>query len=119
MEDSIIVTTEKRLAEIIDARIDAIIPKLEKYQVRNKQGETDRLSLDEAVEFLKEQKFSVTRSSLYNRIHQQTIPYQKIGRRVFFSKKELNKWLNSQTVTPDLNMSQAVTRIAKSASHQK
>lgn len=119
MEDYVIVTTEKRLAEIIDARIDAIIPKLEKYQARNKQVETDRLSLDEAVEFLKEQKFSATRASLYYRIHQQTIPYQKIGRRVVFSKKALTKWLISQTVTPDFNISEAVACIAKSASRQK
>lgn len=50
-----------------------------------------------AADFLK-----VRRSTLYSWVHQRRIPYRKHGRRVVFSRKDLEIWSQSQTVVGPL-----------------
>ncbi len=53
----------------------------------------DKISLDEACAILGLQKSSVYRLSMDNKI-----PFQKYGKRLVFSRKDLLKWIDSRTI---------------------
>ncbi|MDE6827960.1 MAG: helix-turn-helix domain-containing protein [Alistipes sp.] len=119
MNNEIIVTTKEQLAALIDERIDAIIPKLANFRRKNEAVETDGMDIKKAVQFLDEQGYPTTISSLYMRVHENTIPYKKIGRKLVFSKKDLRRWIDEESVDSEPQKEQAALLIAKSAARRK
>ena len=41
---------------------------------------------------------TLSRWTIYNLVNQRNIPHMKIGRRVIFPIKEIEKWLHEQTI---------------------
>jgi len=41
---------------------------------------------------------TLSRWTIYNLVNQRSIPHMKIGRRVIFPIKEIEKWLHEQTI---------------------
>ena len=55
-----------------------------------KETENDLMYIEEAAAFLR-----VSLSSLYFKVSRNEIPFSKPGKRLYFSKKELKKWVRS------------------------
>jgi excisionase family DNA binding protein len=71
---------------------------------------SDRLNADEACELLNR-----TRSWLFKKTMERGIPFSKFGSRLVFSRRELQAWMESQTI-PVLNPSEVMNdRLAKAA----
>lgn len=118
MENSVIVSTPAELRAIIADEVAAILPKLADFRRKNEPVETDGMNIKDAVRFLTEQGIPSSRSSLYNLIYRDAVPYRKVGRRVVFSRKELTAWIESRTVRPSDRRTDAASRIAESANHK-
>lgn len=116
--DQIIVTTPEQLSALISSAIEATIPKLAAFNQQNNRPEVDRINLTDAVEFLTEQGFPITRNTLYNLVFKRDIPFAKCGRRTIFSKKELLQWLDNRIVRPETK-SDVALRLAKSANRKE
>ncbi len=118
MDHSVIVTTPAQLKTIIDEAVCAIIPKLADFRRKNEAVETDGMTVENAARFLTEQGIPTTRSSLYNLIYKNSIPYRKFGRRTVFSKKELLVWIDEHLTCPVSKRSEAALRIARSVENK-
>ena len=42
---------------------------------------------------------TLSRWTIYNLVNQRKIPYVKVGRRLLFPVREIEKWLHEQTIT--------------------
>lgn len=114
MED-IIITTSDKLQSIVNNAVRSILPELATYMSRDKAPESDNLDGAQAAsDFLMEQGFNFTRSSIYGLVHQERIPYYKFGRKTMFSKKSIIEWAKSQMKSTD-KRAEAVLQLAKSA----
>lgn len=40
------------------------------------------------------------RNTVYNRVHQRTIPFVKVGRSLRFKPADLDRWIEEQNATP-------------------
>lgn len=99
MEQTIFVTTPAELQSCIERAINSLIPKLADYRKKDEAVERDVLTLPEASKYFAEVGYPLTRASLYNLIFKKAIPYNKVGKRVIFSKRELREWLDGRTVS--------------------
>ena len=115
----IIVTTKEQLAAIIDERINMIIPKLANFRHKNEAVEIDSMNIDDAAKFLTQEGVPTTKSAIYFRVHEKAIPYKKMGRRLIFSKKELRRWVELSSITPESQKEEAVLRIARNVIRKK
>jgi excisionase family DNA binding protein len=71
----------------------------------------DRISLNEATKITGLQK-----SALYKMTMAGTIPHEKYGHRLVFSRQTLQQWVQSRTIekrTPESIISERLTRVAK------
>lgn len=73
----------RQLFEKIE-RIEAMLQELQPKE----QQENQLLNISEAAEFLK-----VTVPALYTKVSRQQIPVSKPGKRLYFNKTELKKWI--------------------------
>lgn len=53
-------------------------------------GSNDLLNVEEAAVFLK-----ISEASLYTKVSRKEIPFSKPGKRLYFSRAELQEWVNS------------------------
>ena len=116
--NTVIVTTPVELRAIIADEIRAIVPVLSHLGRINEPVKPDGMTPKDAAKFLTEQGFPTSRASLYNLVSRGVAPYRKIGRRVIFSRKELEQWLTDNTVRPE-TQAVAAKRIAASANRKK
>ena len=91
----IIVTTKDELQEIIHESIKSAISEQNSQQ----QSEVpDRIqSLKETATFL-----NLAQQAVYGFTSKQQIPFIKKGKKLYFRKSELEKWLLEGNVKPDL-----------------
>lgn len=74
----------------------------------------DRLNKEQALTFLNEQGYHVSESTLYKLTSTKKIPFKNFGRRLIFSRKELLKWVESQTIDTN-DTSEVDLALARSA----
>lgn len=71
----------------------------------------DRVELFEACEITKLSKSQIYKMTMLNEI-----PFEKYGKRLVFSRRELNEWMRNRTIqgpTPDEIMERRLVRTAK------
>ena len=91
----IIVTTKDELQEIIHESIKSAISEQNSQQ---QMDEPDRiLSLKETATFL-----NLAQQTVYGFTSKQQIPFIKKGKKLYFKKSELEKWLLGGNVKPHL-----------------
>jgi len=78
--------------------IEEIFAKLDRIEAAisspaKKVTENDRMLMDEAIEFLKENGRPTSKSTLYKESSLGWIPCKRIGKRLVFSRKELKTWI--------------------------
>ena len=103
---------------IVADEVTAILPKLADFRRRNEAIEIDGMNVEDAARFLTEQGIPTTRTTLYNLVYKNSIPYKKVGRRTVFSKKELLTWIESRTEHREDRRTAAALRLAESANRK-
>ena len=112
----IITVTPDQLQRMIDAgvdrAIDRVVPKLADYILNvEKQEKPDRMSIEQAIEFLAEHGYPLSRQAIYQRTCNKTIPHERLGsRRLSFSRRRLAEWVEqdaSAVKTADESLEEA------------
>lgn len=75
--------------EELNDKLEEINSKLD--QLVELQNEPVMLTFREACDFL-----HLSKQTLYGRIHNKSIPHNKVGNRIWFSKAELLAWLKGE-----------------------
>ena len=98
----IITVTPDQLQRMIDAgvdrAIDRVVPKLADYILNvEKQEKPDRMSIEQAIEFLAEHGYPLSRQAIYRRTCNKTVPHERLGnRRLSFSRRRLAEWVEQE-----------------------
>lgn len=117
MDNTVIVTTSAQLREIITEQVNSIFSKLVNFQRKDEPVETDGMDIKGASKFLTDRGIPTARATLYQLVYKKEIPYQKVGKRVLFSRKELLQWIEGRTVRPETK-SDASLRIVNSVNRK-
>ena len=107
----IILTTPERLGEIVREAVKKSLPE---SPVTTPQKSADTCSLEQALAFLSENGYRMSKSRLYKMTADKKVPFRYFGRKLVFSKEELLGWVHSHT-KPSSNSEQIVMSLAKSA----
>lgn len=120
MSEVVIVTSRDELEIAVEKALRSVMPKILVETPQKKDVcETDRLSIDGAVDFLEKEGVPTAKSTIYNWIYNRRIPFSKLGNRVMFSKSELRTWIESRTTRPEDARAEAASRIARSAANRQ
>ena len=115
---TIYVASSEQLEGLILKAVRTIIPELANYQKPAEEA-SDTLTLEEAINFLQALGCPTTTSGIYALTFKNAIPFQKVRRRLVFSRKELTKWVEAGTIRPEEQRTAAALRIAQSAESKK
>lgn len=77
----------------------------------------DSCSFVQALEFLNERGYTISKSSLYKLTASNGIPHRRFKSRLVFSRKELLAWVEAQTVETAAR-SEAILQLARSANRK-
>lgn len=107
-----IVLTPVPVAELIDR----IASEIEERMHRDTPPAPlpDRLTLEEAMTLT-----GLTRSSLYKLTMLNGIPFSKYGKRLIFSRRDLNEWIQNRTVPAMSAESEMAARMTLSTARKK
>jgi len=83
---------------------------LESFSKQTPDLLSDRISLDEACEIT-----GLLKPTIYKCTMGKNIPFQKFGKRLVFSRKELLEWMKSRTISPDSIIETIDMNLQKSA----
>lgn len=110
---SLVLMAEDQIRQLIGK---VIHEELTKHTISQEPPRTtsDKVSIDEAVCHLKEEGFPLKKSSVYKLTHRDEIPYQKIGKRLIFSRSALTAWVAEKVETREAR-SDAALNLAASA----
>jgi hypothetical protein len=85
---NIILTTPDELRAIVSEAVAGITAN---------QSKIDTLTLDSALEVLKEYGYPTSKAKIYKLTSAGTIPHKTFGKKLVFSRKSLLEWAESQT----------------------
>lgn len=74
----------------------------------------DRMEVEEAIQLT-----GLTRSSLYKLTMTNGIPFSKYGKRLIFSRKDLNEWIRNRTVPAGRAEAEMSRRLAAVTSRKR
>lgn len=106
-----ILTTPEDLEEIVQAAIKKVLPVKEEARP---EKNPDTCSFEQALAFLSENGFKLSKSKLYKMTAGKEVPFRYFGRRIIFSRDELLAWVKRQTI-PGSNASGTLLALAESA----
>jgi excisionase family DNA binding protein len=87
----IIIPTLSEIEEVIEKCLDRRFSN--SYLISQKEPSQDRIGLKEAIEIT-----GLKQSAIYKMTMQGAIPYEKFGKRLVFSRRELETWIQEKTV---------------------
>ncbi|MDH6310730.1 excisionase family DNA binding protein [Dysgonomonas sp. PFB1-18] len=106
-----ILTTPEQLDEIVQNAIKKVLPDKKKDKPPKIP---DTYSVEQALSFLLENGYKLSKSKLYKMTADKLLPFRYFGRRIIFSRHELLKWVEQQTVASS-NKNETLLAIAESA----
>ncbi len=107
----IILTTPDQLEQVILQALKKVLPSAEKG---NRVEPPDSCSFGQALAFLSENGYVISKSALYKLTALKKVPFKRFGRKIIFSRNELLEWVKSLT-TPNSNASNVLLKLAESA----
>jgi excisionase family DNA binding protein len=109
--NEIILTTPDQLEQVVMQALKKVLPAVEK----EKSAEPpDSCSFNQALTFLSENGYVISKSALYKLTALKKIPFKRFGRKIIFSRKELLQWVESLTM-PNSGTSNVLLNLAESA----
>jgi excisionase family DNA binding protein len=85
-----LILTPIAVPELVDLIASEVEARIQKQEI--KEPPKDRIGLKEVVEMT-----SLSTSALYKLTMEGKIPYEKCGKRLVFSRQELEKWIGNRT----------------------
>jgi len=77
--------------------LDRLLKKAVREALEMREPVKERMSIDDAVAYLNENGLTISKSTLYKNTMKKTIPFSRFGdRRIVFSAKELDAWVDAQ-----------------------
>lgn len=113
--DKIILTTPEQLEEIVQNAVKKALPDKEETKP---QKIPDTCSIEQALKFLAENGFQLSKSKLYKLTADKALPFRYFGRRIIFSRQELLQWVQQQTIS-STNTEETLLSLAKSARNKQ
>lgn len=110
---NIIVTTPEELRAIVSEAVSGILPKQS-----SGQQQIDTITLNDALELLKEHGYPTSKAKIYKLTSTGKIPCKTYGNKLVFSRKEVLHWAEKQT-KPKHEPGKVSLILAKSARHKK
>ena len=110
---NIIVTTPDELRAIVSEAVSGILPK-----PSSGQPQIDTITLNDALELLKEHGYPTSKAKIYKLTSTGKIPCKTYGNKLVFSRKEVLHWAENQT-KPKHEQSKVGLILAKSARRKK
>lgn len=89
---NIIVTTPEELRAIVSEAVSGILPKQS-----SGQRQIDTITLNDALELLKEHGYPTSKAKIYKLTSTGKIPCKTYGNKLVFSRKEVLHWAEKQT----------------------
>ena len=99
------------------AELKAEIRKIKTPETPIKQPEN--LTIEQAIEFLKENGLPIAKAQVYKLSFQNEIPASRIGKRLVFSRKDLLNWLAMRTIEKVSPQRKAAEKLSKSANRRE
>ncbi len=106
-----ILTTPEQLDEIVQQAVKKVLPIVTEDKP---QKIPDTCSVEQALSFLLENGYQLSKSKLYKMTAEKLLPFRYFGRRIIFSRDELLKWMQQQTI-PSSGANETLQALAKSA----
>ncbi|MCG6188592.1 helix-turn-helix domain-containing protein [Maribellus maritimus] len=110
---NIIVTTPEELRAIVSEAVSGALPK----QVST-QPQIDTMTLNDALELLKEHGYPTSKAKIYKLTSAGKIPCKTYGNKLVFSRKEILLWAENQT-QPKHDSTKISLALARSARRKK
>lgn len=109
--NEIILTLPEQLDEIIQQAVKKALPSVSEDKP---QKIPDICSVKQALAFLSENGYKLSKSKLYKLTANKILPFRYFGRRIIFSRDALLQWVEKQTVSSS-NPDEALLVLAASA----
>lgn len=93
--DKVILVTRDELKKLIYEVLEDFF---KDKDLDKKKEVSDTMSLEDTIEFLRENGYPTSKPSIYRQTSANKIPYRKYGNRLVFSRKELMNWVKMNTV---------------------
>ena len=110
---NIILTTPDELRAIVSEALSGVLPK-----TASNQSQIDTITLNDALELLREHGYPTSKAKIYKLTSAGTIPCKVYGNKLVFSRKELLEWAENQT-KPKCDFSNINLALARSARRKK
>ena len=110
---NIIVTTPEELRAIVSEAVSVVLPK----QASN-QPQIDTVTLNDALELLKEHGYPTSKAKIYKLTSTGRIPCKTYGNKLVFSRKEILLWAENQT-RPKHGSTEISLTLARSARRKR
>lgn len=115
--DRIIVISPEELKNLIT---EAVSCALENHsQVSSQNSVTsDTLTMDEALKFMRENGFPISKSKIYKLTAKDELPYSKFGHKLVFSRRDLLVWAK-KSLTQSSDNREGILAIVRSAGKKR
>lgn len=110
---AIVITEEAKLRKIIQEEVAKVIP-----EAASPLEEIDTITLENAITFLEEQGYPVSKAKMYKLTSANQIPYKKFGQKLVFSRKDLLQWAEDSTRIKN-DKTTVIETLAKSAKRKR
>jgi hypothetical protein len=110
---NIIVTTPDELRAIVCEAVSGVLPKQ-----ASGQPQIDTITLNDALELLKEYGYPTSKAKIYKLTSAGKIPCKTYGNKLVFSRKEILQWAENQT-RPKHDSSKISLTLARSARRKR
>jgi excisionase family DNA binding protein len=78
--------------DLLFEKLDRIEKAIQKLNLKNSVVPADQsMNISEVANYIKAAK-----STIYGLTHKNTIPYYKLGKKLYFKKSEIDEWINSK-----------------------
>ena len=114
--NQIIVASPDQIDQIVRKAVAYYMePLLKNFTESSKPTFPEKLSKDQALDFLAENGLPTTSGNIYKLSANNEIPCARIGKRLIFSKTDLLNWIESRSVSKTDSIEKTAIQVAKSA----
>lgn len=107
----------ERLEPIFKGWVRDVVRETSRLTESSRPTFPDKLSKDQALDFLTENGFPTTSGNLYKMTANNEIPCARIGKRLIFSKTDLLNWIEYRSVSKTDSIAKTAMMVSKSANY--
>jgi len=113
----IISTPDQMKTTVREVMAEFMQPFLKRLTESSRPSFPEKLSKDQALDFLAENGFPTTTGNLYKMTANNEIPCARIGKRLIFSKISLLNWIECRSISKTDSLEKTAMQVSKSANN--